>query len=48
MQLFLHTDPLLIDSQRMYAAFQQASKEVLAYLVESSHLTRETSGVPAA
>ena len=47
-QLFLHTDPLLIDSQRMYAAFQQASKEVLAYLVESSHLTRETSGVPAA
>ena len=38
-QLYLHTDPLLIDKQRMFEAFRQASKEVLIYLAKGSHIT---------
>ena len=38
-QLYLHTDPLLIDKPRMLEAYHQASKEVLNFLVNGSDIT---------
>lgn len=32
MELFLHTDPALVDTARMSATYQQAAQDVLAYL----------------
>jgi hypothetical protein len=33
-QLYLHTDPLLIDRARMLDAYQAASEEVIQFLSE--------------
>ena len=38
-QLYLHTDPLLIDKDRMLEAYHQAFKEVLHFLVEGGDLS---------
>ncbi|MDZ7784641.1 MAG: hypothetical protein U5K56_17450 [Halioglobus sp.] len=37
-QLYLHTDPLLVDMELMLKAFEQASQEVLMYLHEFSQI----------